>query len=371
MQSFLELAAKNIFESHQKNELQNIQVILPSRRAVFFFKKALSNLSELPFFAPKISSIDDFILNSSGLTPLDNVDLFFEIYEIFSSIDPNQSFEKFMSWVPTLLKDLENIDFALVENPHLLFKYMSEADAISRWELTEDYIFTSTAQNYFSFFDKISLVYERLNQRLLERQKCYRGMAYRMVAENPELILDQETKRFYFVGLNALSTAEEQILEILEKAKKATFIWDTDDFYMSSNNKAGKKLRAYKKSGKFGGWNLQGKLLKESSKEVRIFELNNDSLQAKLVSDLVAEHAGHTHVVVVLDENQFLPLLLNIPPLGLPFNISIGLPISNSKFAEILKLMLECFQGHEHSESLRIHNSVFTKILQNSILKDL
>lgn len=133
MQSFLEIAAQNIFENHRGNDQQNIQVILPSRRAVFFFKKALSNLSELPFFAPRIESIDDFILRVSGLTTLDNVDLYFEIFDILSKIDSGQSFEKFMSWVPTLLKDFENIDFSLVENPHLLFKYMSEADAISRW----------------------------------------------------------------------------------------------------------------------------------------------------------------------------------------------------------------------------------------------
>ncbi|HLO43995.1 MAG TPA: PD-(D/E)XK nuclease family protein [Leadbetterella sp.] len=369
MQSFLETAAQTIFENHQKNDLQHLQVILPSRRAVFFFKKALSNLSEEPFFAPKIASIDDFILTTSGLTTLDNVDIYFEIFEILSSVDSGQSFEKFMSWVPTLLKDFENIDFSLVENPHLLFKYMSEADAISRWELSEDYVFTSTAQSYFSFFDKISIVYEKLKQRLIHAKKCYRGMAYRQVAENPELVLNSELKKYYFVGLNALSKAEEKIIETLEKANKSTCIWDTDDFYMNSQNKAGKKLRAYKRSGKFGKWSFQGNYLKESKKEIRVFELNNDSLQTKLVSELAREYASQKHVIVVLDENQFLPLLLHIPALDLPFNISIGLPISNSKFSEILKLLIECFQNHEHSEEIKIHQTGLLKIIQNPILK--
>lgn len=371
MQSFLELAAKTIFEGHTKNDLQNLQVILPSRRAVFFFKKALSDLSEAPFFSPKIESIDDFILRVSGLTTLDNVDLYFEIFEILSGVDSGQSFEKFMSWVPTLLKDFENIDFSLVENPHLLFKYMSEADALSRWELDQDYVFTATAQSYFSFFDKISMVYEKLNRKLLEDKKCYRGMVYRKVAENPDLLLNSDIKKFYFVGLNALSKAEEKIIESLEKAKKSECIWDTDDFYMNSQNKAGKKLRSYKKSGKFGKWNFQSNYLKESEKDVRIFELNNDSLQTKLVSNLVNEASGKKHVVVVLDENQFLPLLLNVPSLQLPFNISIGLPISNSQFSEILRLLIECFQNHEHGDEIKIHQSVLGKIIENSILNQL
>ncbi|MCP9756971.1 PD-(D/E)XK nuclease family protein [Lacihabitans sp. CCS-44] len=371
MQSFLELAAKTIFEGHNKNDLQNLQVILPSRRAVFFFKKALSDLSDSPFFAPKIESIDDFILRTADFTTLDNVDLYFEIYAILSELDPSQSFEKFMSWVPTLLKDFENIDFSLVENPHLLFKYMSEADALSRWELDNDYVFTATAQSYFSFFDRISQVYEKLNQKLLLEKKCYRGMVYRKVAENPDWLLSNEIKKYYFVGLNALSKSEEKIIESLEKAKKSECIWDTDDFYMNSQNKAGKKLRVYKKSGKFGKWNFQNSHLKDSEKNIRIFELNNDSLQSKLVSNLAKEAHNQRHVIVVLDENQFLPLLLNVPSLQLPFNISIGLPISSSHFSEVLRLLIGCYQNHEHNDELKIHNSVLSKIFDNQIFKSL
>lgn len=371
MQSFLELAAKSIFESHNKNDLQNLQVILPSRRAVFFFKKALSELSESPFFAPKIESIDDFILRTADFTTLDNVDLYFEIYGILSKIDPSQSFEKFMSWVPTLLKDFENIDFSLVENPHLLFKYMSEADALSRWELDNDYVFTPNAQSYFSFFDRISEVYEKLNEKLLKDKKCYRGMVYRKVAENPDWLLSNEIKKYYFVGLNALSKSEEKIIETLEKANMSECIWDTDDFYMNSQNKAGKKLRGYKKSGKFGKWNFQNSHLKNSEKKVRVFELNNDSLQSKLIYNLAQEARNQRHVIVVLDENQFLPLLLNIPALQLPFNISIGLPISSSHFSEVLRLLIGCYQNHEHNDDLKIHNSVLSKISDNQIFKSL
>ncbi|MCP9768181.1 PD-(D/E)XK nuclease family protein [Lacihabitans sp. LS3-19] len=369
MQAFLDLAAQTIFEKHPLNELQQVQVILPSRRAVFFFKKALSNFSELPFFAPKIDSVDDFILDTSGLQTLDNVDLYFEIFNILKSVDPNQSFEKFMTWVPTLLKDFENVDFSLVENPHLLFKYMSEAEAISRWELDQDFAFTPTAQNYFSFFDKISVVYDRLSAILAENKKCYRGMVYRKVAENPDWILQKQIKKFYFVGLNALSRAEGVIIENLVKAKKAECIWDTDDYYMNSQNKAGKKLRAYKKTGKYGEWNFQNDLLKTCEKKINIFELNNESLQVKLVNNLINKAKGQRHVVVVLDENQFLPLVLNIPSLDVPFNISIGLPINNSIFSEVINLIIESFQYQNSADISKLPNYTLRKIFNNSVFK--
>jgi CRISPR/Cas system-associated exonuclease Cas4 (RecB family) len=369
MQAFIDTAARTVFEKHALNDLQHTQIILPSRRAVFFFKKALSNLSVLPFFAPKINSIDDFILNASGLQTLDKVDLYFEIFNILKTIDPNQNFEKFMTWVPTLLKDFENVDFSLVDNPHLLFKYMSEAEAISRWELDQDFVFTPTAQNYFSFFDKISIVYNRLSAILIENRKGYRGMVYRKVAENPEGLLQNQTKKYYFVGLNALSRAEETIIERLVKANKAECIWDSDDYYMSSQNKAGKKLRAYKKSGRFGEWYFQNDLLNTSHKEINIFELNNESLQAKLVNNLIINAKEKSHVVVVLDENQFLPLLLNIPSTGVPFNISIGLPINNSIFSEVINLIIESFQYQNAAETNKIPNYTIQKIINNAVLK--
>jgi hypothetical protein len=140
---------------------------------------------------------------------------------------------------------------------------------------------------------------------------------------------------------------------------------------MNSQNKAGKKLRGYKKSGKFGKWNFQNSHLKNSEKKVRVFELNNDSLQSKLIYNLAQEARNQRHVIVVLDENQFLPLLLNIPALQLPFNISIGLPISSSHFSEVLRLLIGCYQNHEHNDDLKIHNSVLSKISDNQIFKSL
>ena len=369
MQSFLNLAAQKIFSSHKINELQKVRVILPSRRAVFFFKKDLASFSEIPFFSPQIESIDDFLSEVSGLQPLDNIDLYFEIFKILQDVDPNQNFEKFMTWVPTLLKDFENIDFALVDDPHLLFKYMSEAEAISRWELDQEYVFTDNAKSYFNFFDKISIVFERLRKLLIDNKKCYRGLMYRFVSENISALENADIEKYYFVGLNALSKAEEKIIESLVKAKKAECIWDSDDYFMNSSNKAGKKLRGYKRSGKYGSWNFQISLLATSSKNIQIFEVNNESLQAKLANEFAQKYNEDSHVIVVLDEGQFLPLMLNVPAAGVDYNISIGLPIGNSSFSSILEIILENFQNFSNSDLPKIHHTQLLKIIDHKILK--
>ena len=183
MDSFLKIAAKDIFSQNPLDSLRDLVIVLPSRRSVYYFKKELSQFSEKPFFLPKIIAIDDYLIEKSGLRLVDNINLYLRSFKIWQKIDPNQSIDTFLQWIPTLLKDFENIDFALVQHPHQLFKYMSEAQAIERWGLSEDFQFSDNAISYFSFFDKVAFLYEELQKDLLNDNECSRGLAYRLVSE--------------------------------------------------------------------------------------------------------------------------------------------------------------------------------------------
>lgn len=374
MESFLKQAAEIVFKNHDLSELKNIQIILPSRRAVYFFKHEIASLSEKPFLAPQIHSIDDFVIKLSRLEVLDSIHLYFEIFELFLAFDSTLTFEKFMSWAQILVKDFENIDQALVKNPHLLFRYMSEAQAIERWELKSDYDFSTSSLNYFDFFDKVSQVYENLKFKLLKNNTCYKGMAYRKVAEEIDfLIKDSPSTFFYFIGLNALSNAEEQIVSQLVKLHMADCIWDTDNYYVNSENKAGKKLRNYKFSKKFGTWSIQSNLLKTSKKDIQVFSVQNETLQTDIVSNLILESNQKSHVIVVLNENQFKPLLLNISQVTNDFNVSVGLPITNSDFFSLLNIFFEIQinSSFETDKTLNIHNKLFFKLIEHPQIKKL
>lgn len=339
MESFLGQAVKSIFERHTLNELQHLRIILPSRRAALYFKAELSSLSSIPFFSPEIESIDDFIQKASGLKPIDPIDLYFEIFEIWRKQDSNQSFEKFLTWVPTLVKDFNLIDSSLLENPHLLFKYMSEAEALNRWELSSDnHIFSDSSTNYFTFFDRMASTYEELKKSLLEKRLSYTGLAYREVANHFEVLLESSAKQFYFVGLNALSRAEEKIIEGLVKAERAVCIWDSDNFYMNSKDKAGRKLRSYKHSGKYGKtWNFQGNNLLESEKCLRVFEVSSKVLQSKLAIDLAARSIANSHVMIVLDESDLSSLFVQLPSLDIKYNVSAGISFKQTRLAGLFE----------------------------------
>ncbi|MCU0325277.1 MAG: PD-(D/E)XK nuclease family protein [Spirosomaceae bacterium] len=354
---FLQDSTKYIFEKHTTDTLKDICVVLPTRRAVFYFKRFLGQLSVTPFLAPKVYAIDDFVMEMSGVKQIDRVGLIFELFETFKEFDPQIDFDRFIAWASTLLGDFDTIDQYLLENPKSLFEFMSEAKALARWnlELQENPLdkITATTDKYFKLFENIFNVYNALKTRLSNKGLAYRGMAYRYLAEDvKQLILEQTSlQKFYFVGFNALSNSEERIIETLVKAKKAEVLWDTDDYYMvpKYEHRAGTLLRKYKMEGRFGQWNWQSNDLLTSSKNIRIIGLQNASLQAKLAGYFYAEELRqeqrYSTAIVLADESMLYPLMYSLDENVEDFNITMGLSLKNSMLFTLIDSIFELQQN--------------------------
>ena len=361
--SFLNQSARYIFDKHSLAQLKNICVVLPSRRAVFYFKQELAAFSEVPFIAPEIFAIDDFVMRMSGVNQIDAVSLLFELYEIFKKYDPEVKFDRFISWAPTLLRDFDTIDQYLVENPKSIFEYMSEAKALARWnlELVEagkpELELTQTTDKYFKLFENIYSVYEDLHKTLESKGLSYRGMAYRQLAESIKIRLVDKTEndiffeKFYFVGFNALSASEEKIIETLVKTNRAETLWDADSYFMSQkyNHKAGSLLRTYKNSGKFGKWNWQSDDLLTGEKKMRIIGVENATLQTKIAgqiyADIVADNPNISTVIVLADENLLQPVMYSLNEQIKDFNITMGLSLRGSMLFTLIDAIFELQQN--------------------------
>ena len=57
MDKFINKIAQKIYDTKQ-HQLEELNIVLPSKRAGTFFKQALSNLSDTPLWMPKIYSIE-------------------------------------------------------------------------------------------------------------------------------------------------------------------------------------------------------------------------------------------------------------------------------------------------------------------------
>jgi hypothetical protein len=443
MQTFLQQSAQYIFDSHAlpgslesslgRSGLDRVCIVLPTRRAVFFFKQALATQSDFPFLSPDVVAIDDFIQQTCELEPIDPVSLLFEAFDIFKVIDPNIEFDRFTSWASTMLLDFDRIDQYKLD-AKAVFSYVSEAKALERWSPEmpsynrKGGLADTTSpitERYFLLFDNLYKVYSALRDRLFATTRAYRGMAYRWLSENVDLLLLDSPKYdyFYFVGLNALSASEEHIIQRLVKAKRAQTLWDTDSYYMQKNPdmKAGELLRKYKREGLFGPWNWQGNGLLTDHKHIRIIGVANASMQAKVAGQLYAEWREEDAAVaktesdpaaanpaddfleeifnilppylekkpaefnldkmtamVLADENLLTPVMYSLDESVEDFNITMGLSLRNSTLFTLVDILFELQRativdakntdGHAQKVAKFSHRSVL-KVLNHPFIR--
>ncbi len=384
MQTFLERSAEHIYSKHNHAQLSKVCIVLPSRRGVLYFKQALAKLSDVPFLAPDVFAVEDFIMEMTALRQIDQVALLFELFDVFKEIDPNVVFERFMSWASTLLSDFDKIDQYLVD-PKALFSYISEAKALERWQMQlgesqkGNNMKTSRTDRYFKLFENIHTVYQNLRSRLSEKGLVYRGMAYRDLAENIEKhILEKDRhSKYYFVGFNALSDAEERIIRTLLKRKDfAETIWDTDTYLLENKfQKAGDWLRYYKNGKDIEGipplyndeWTWESNELLTGKKNIQIIGVSNASIQAKVAGHIYREwnseekgereegkilgmlehrttnieHRDTQTAIVLGDENLLVPVMNSLDESVKDFNITMGLSLRNSMLFTLIDSIFE------------------------------
>ena len=395
--TFLQQTAQQIFDTHGPR-LRDVWVILPTRRAVSVFLDELAQLSDRPFLAPHALAVDDFITGAAGLQLIDSVSLLFELYEVFRDIDPAVEFEQFVGWASVLLADFDRIDQYLV-NPGELFSYLTAAKALERWqkempETATPIVETPGTTRYFKLFENLNVAYHALHRRLAAQGLAYRGMAYRQLADNVESLIRDNLayERVYFVGFNALSRAEEQIIGVLVEAQKAELIWDADPYYLDDENQeAGEFLRRYRKNGWFSpSQNRPGlpanhpvqlpENLIGTEKNIRVVGVPNASMQAKVAGQLYKEsknsRSGRT-CIVLADETLLVPVLYALDEGVTDLNVTMGLSLRSSLLFTLVDTLFEMQRTvHEFrtkdGRDLRIpkfHHRHIVKVLNHPFVK--
>ncbi|MFN8343816.1 MAG: PD-(D/E)XK nuclease family protein [Spirosomataceae bacterium] len=375
-ETFLEKSANYIFDKYPDvRSLKNLCIVVPTRRAGYFFKRALAQCAERPFLAPEVVAIDDFVAQRCGVEISDNVSLLFELYDVFKLVNRHITFERYLQWATMLLRDFDQIDQYLVD-PDYLFSYITEAKAIERWQIDWPKSRVSAdserIKGYFELFSNLQEVYTLFRQDLQTRRRAYRGMAYRQLAEKAfDLLLAVSTNLpstghsaqstahhspptasfYYFIGFNALSAAEETIFKTLIKAKCAEVLWDTDFYYMRDNPLAegGKTLRRYREAAWSGEWKWTENHLSESPKEIHVYAVSNASMQPKVAGELYrrwcAREEGGTEQrpvgIVLADENLLVPMLNGLDESITDLNVTMGLTLRNSLLFTLVDSLFE------------------------------
>lgn len=357
-----EIAVKLI----QEEELSSMVIILPSKRAGKFLLDHLVNKTTLPFFSPKIISIEAFIEDVSGHQIISNTELLLEAYEVYSK-KGKESFEEFLNWAEVVLNDFNEIDRYLVST-HNFFDYLASIKKMEYWGDTQKD--SKWVKQFFSFWDSLSDFYQELNDHLSVRHKGYQGAVYRKAAEDIEHYLEKHLKtKHWFVGFNALNQCEQQIIQGLLENSPSKIFWDQDQYFLSEEKEhvAGMFLKSYFKQWKYFKEKEKNDLPSHYTepKDIEILEAPHDIAQVKFIGSLLKNAITPKTALVLADEKLLLPLLHSLPEDIGPVNITMGIPIRSHPIINLLQRLLEV---HKNSSTSYYYKQVET-ILSFGIIK--
>ena len=233
MHHFIKNVIEKIFADNTRN-ISNSIIILPNKRSRVFLKKEISKVSKKTIFAPKIYDIEEFMSVISGIEKISDTELLFEFYNVYSDHTKDsdkETFEEFISWAKTLLKDYNEIDRELC-NTESLFDYLKAFKDLTHWSNYEKE--TTLIKNYKEFWGKIKVYHKDLNNRLTKRRRGYQGLIYREAVERIQGYIESTSNiNQIFIGFNALSKSESEIIqEIINK--NGEIYWDVDKEYLNS-----------------------------------------------------------------------------------------------------------------------------------------
>lgn len=336
--TFLNQLAKQIIEKYS-DALSDITVILPNKRAKVFLINELKKTTSKTIFSPEIISIEEFVQNIAGIRTIDSVELLFEFYEVYCSVEKNNAldeFENFANWAKTLLQDFNEIDRYLLD-PDKILKYLENIKEIEHWSVDVNKR-TELIAKHLIFWKKLPLYYHSLYRHLFNKGIGYQGLIYREAKENLNHFTENlNNQTFLFAGFNALNQAEEYIVQHLLAIDKAEVFWDIDEIFLKDEmHDAGLFQRKFKKDWNFYGSNPYQWISREFSTEKNIEIISTPKAigQAKIVGNLIeklTEKDNLQNVAVVLgEENLLLPILYSLPKNVEALNITMGFSSKNN-----------------------------------------
>ena len=351
-----------------ESELKSICFVLPNKRASYEFKKILSKSIIKPVFAPKIDSIDSFIKKISGLKEIKKSYLENEMYQLYNqtkkaSVD---ELNYDISVVNAFLKDSSEIEQNLLKVEDVMSELI-ELNKIRHWGENNSII--NSKQN---FLKTITGAYKEFKQKLNTQGLGSKGMCYSEAVVNLEHYKKANTnKTFFFIGLNALSKAEEIIIKELIEINSSDIFWDIDSTcFKNSNHSASFHIRKYRKEWSFYSKNKFKWLNNDfdSEKKINIIEAQGDIGQAREVGRILSKAKNYSTgktAVVLGDENLIRPILQYFPK-NLDDNIvDFSVPVKEFGIKHLIFSLLDLKTEKRNFKSIKLIN----KILCSDVLK--
>ena len=163
---------KNVIQDLNKRKypLSDYILILPNKRSGLFLKKEIRDNSSRSIFSPIIYEIDEFMSMISGIHKISDTELLFDFYKVYlnnTKKDNLESFDEFIGWGKTLLRDFNEIDRELC-NTKSLFNYLEAIKDLNHWSNYEKE--TELIKKYKTFWKSIKTYHKDLSEILYKKR---------------------------------------------------------------------------------------------------------------------------------------------------------------------------------------------------------
>jgi hypothetical protein len=375
MKSFLAHVVSYILKTN--TNISDLTLVLPSKRAGVFLKHELSQQIQQTSFAPNIISIEELVEEISGFTSVSNTELLFEFYTVYKELTPKDAqepFDSFSKWAQILLQDFNEIDRYLISQKDI-FNYLGAIQELNHWSLEKEP--TTLVKNYLTFWNKLQEYYDALTEKITQKGIAYQGLVYREAVDSLEFYLQKnEDKKHYFIGFNALNTAEEKIIQEFLEVGLAEILWDTDHvFFDDPEHDASLFLRRHRYEWNYFQHHDFSWIADNFSaeKNIEIIGVPKNVTQAKYIGEILQklqqEDETLQDVAVVLgDEQLLIPCLNSLPEAIERLNITMGFPLKDIPLATTFN-NLYLLQEHHRNDTFYYKNII--NVLSDTNLRPL
>ena len=336
-------------------DISKVIIILPNKRSRIFLKQEISKIAKKTIFSPLIYDIEEFMSLVSGINKISDTELLFEFYNIYlnqTKKDDQQTFEEFISWAKTLLRDFSEIDRELCDTVSL-FDYLNAFKDLTHWSNYEEE--TDLIKNYKEFWGKIKLYHNDLKVKLLNVGMGYQGLIYREACE--QILAYTENRKsikHIFIGFNALSKSESEVIQEIVNSNGEIY-WDIDKALISSDyNNASLFIESYLKEWPYYKKNNIEITSNEYKKEKNIQAIGTPKNigQVKYVGELLhsmGKDELNNTAVILGDEKLLIPLINSIPSNVKNINVTMGYPLKNSNIYSFFYLLINIHTKNQNS----------------------
>lgn len=354
MLSKLKSIAK-IFVREVGEDLSRYTFVFPNHRAGLFFRKYLSQYVEQPIFAPRVMSINECFSELSDLQVADQLILLLRLYSEYNKLRPNaEPLDRFIYWGKMMLADFSEIDNHLVSHVDALFASIKDLHRIDEhysyltdnqrralarfWqEFQESDMQHPNAemhQHFLQTWDVLYPLYAALRANLLQDGLAYEGMLHREVLEHWEDIpVERFREQYVFLGFNALTASERELMLRLQDMDRADFYFDYDSPYLCDlQNKASlfmeENINLFRSR-----YDVSGMTRASEVSDITLISVPSTVGEVhevcRVLSEIIPDNCFDlTRTAVVLpDEQLLIPLLNAFPESVSKINVTMGYPL--------------------------------------------